>query len=131
MITAARKLTPTSYFADAQPTALYVIASSGNITLNPAAATLQFTGETPTITNTGNIQLDPAAAALAFTGNTPTLTLTDNITLTPDPAVLSFTTARPVIYINGIPLSGSVPALFSKGRIFIDVIQDVIQEVIQ
>jgi len=106
MINAARKLTPTSYFADVIPSALYVVpVTNGNVTLSPSAATLTFTGETPTITNTGNAQLSPAAASLAFTGETPTVTVSDNITLSPAAGSLTFTGVRSVIYINGIPLS--------------------------
>lgn len=95
----ARKLTPTSYFADVARTALYVVPSStGNVTLTPAAASLVFTGQTPTVVNTGSNTLTPAAATLSFTGNTPTVTATANNTLAPAAAALVLTPGTPSVY---------------------------------
>lgn len=99
----ARKLTPTSYFADVARAALYVVPSStGNVTLTPAAATLTFTGATPTVDAGANQSVSPAAASLAFTGATPTITVSNHQSASPTAAALIFTMSRPVIYINGI-----------------------------
>lgn len=128
----ARKLTPTSYFAYVARTALYVVPSStGNVTLTPAAASLVFTGQTPTVVNTGSNTLTPAAATLSLTGNTPTIALTDNKILSPAASSISINPGRPVLYLNGIPQLDGIVAIFKRGLIVTDIIQPVVREVIQ
>ena len=95
----ARKLTPTSYFADVRPTALYVVPSqvSGNVTVSPAAASLVISPLTPSISAGGNISVVPAVASLVFSGATPTITVSDHKTVSPAAATLAFTGQTPTV----------------------------------
>jgi hypothetical protein len=108
----ARKLTPTGYFADVQPTALYVVPAqtSGNVSLTPASATLTITPTTPSISAGGNYSLAPAAAALALTGATPSITATNHITVTPAAASVDLTGSTPTISAGGNVAVSPAPA---------------------
>lgn len=71
--------------------------SSAGATVNPSAASLAFTGQTPTITKTNNVTLSPSAASLTFSGNTPTVSLTGSQSVSPTAASIAFTGQSPTI----------------------------------
>ena len=156
MLSAARKLTPSGYYADVVKTALYVVPSqaatttltpaaaaltftgstptvttTNHVTLTPAAATLTFTGSTPSISAGGSLSVSPAAATLSFTGSTPTVTVSNNITLTPEPAALRLSPSFPLLYLNGVPQYGSSAGRLIKGAIYTNIVQPIIRRVVQ
>ncbi len=94
-------------------TSQYTVTASinGAISLGPTAASLVFTGSTPTVNTGNNIAVFPSAASLALTGSTPTFAATQNRVVAPSASILALAGGIPVVLINGIPVGGNKTSL--------------------
>lgn len=67
--------------------------SASGTTVNPAAATMAFTGNTPTLT----LKVNPSAAAIVISPNTPSISTGGAVSVSPASATYAFTGQTPII----------------------------------